>query len=84
MGFTDGAHKCFYIPPEKRLKACRDIELDSNPLQDAIVADPNRFVIFRAAVRVGKSFTAAKRHFGMSLAPKCRLPLTSSEVKKTP
>jgi hypothetical protein len=70
VGFTDGAPKYFYFPPDKRLKLCHDLELETNELQDKIVADPKRHVIFRAARRVGKSFTAAKRHFPMSLTPK--------------
>lgn len=70
MAFTDGAPKYWTFPPEKRLKLCNDLELESNPLQDQIVADPRRHVVFRAARRVGKSYTATKRHFPMSFAPK--------------
>ena len=70
MASTDHPPKYFYLPPDKRLHICRLLELESNPIQDAIVADPRRHLIFRAARRVGKSYTAAKRHFPMSLIPK--------------
>lgn len=70
MAFDSGVPKYHYFPPEKRLKLCHDLGLETNPLQDRIVGDPRRFCIFRAAVRVGKSFTAAKRHFPLSLLPR--------------
>jgi hypothetical protein len=49
---------------------CRLLELETNDVQDQIVGDPRRHVIFRAARRVGKSYTGAKRHFPLSLMPK--------------
>ncbi len=65
-----GTPKAWYMPPDMRLKVCRDLELESNDLQDQIVSDPCRNLIFRAARRVGKSYTISKRHFPMYLAPK--------------
>jgi len=70
VAFTTGTPKYWYFPPEKRLQLCRDLEFETNAVQDQIVADPRRHVIFRAARRVGKSFAGAKRHFPLSLMPK--------------
>lgn len=52
-----------------RLKACEMIGLPTNEMQDVIVGTEKRHVLFRAARRVGKSFTAVKRHFPLSLCP---------------
>jgi hypothetical protein len=70
MAFTSGAPKYAFFPPAERLRLCGMLELETNPTQDAIVGDPRRHVIFRAARRVGKSYTGAKRHFPLSLLPK--------------
>jgi len=68
--FGEGPPKYWYFPPASKLKLCRDIELESNDWQDAIITDPKRHVIIRAGRRVGKSFTATKRNFPLSLTPK--------------
>lgn len=43
-----------------RGKILRELELETNDIQDEFTASDARFKIFRAARRVGKSFTAAK------------------------
>jgi hypothetical protein len=64
------AEKYWHFPPAQRLKLCKDLGLETNLIQDQIVADPARFLFFRAARRVGKSFAATKRHFPLSLMPR--------------
>jgi hypothetical protein len=70
VGRYDGAPKYLYFPPEKRLQLCKDLELESDPFQDEMVACPARFVLLRGGRRTGKSYGATKRHFPLSLMPK--------------
>lgn len=55
-----------------KLRIIRDLELKSNPVQDRLVASQARFKIFRAARRVGKSFSAAKAALPEILIPNSR------------
>src|SRR3990167_6362694 len=50
----------------------RKLDLPSNPIQDKFLLSPARFKIFRAARRVGKSFTAAKDVISDVLMPGTR------------
>lgn len=71
MGFTDGAPKYLYFPPAQRLRLCKEtLGLEMNAFQERIVGDPHRFVLNRSAVRTGKSYSAAMRHFPLSLLQK--------------
>lgn len=64
------AEETLYLPPKARLRLSRMLGLVTNRTQDAVVACPARNVVFRAAARVGKSWTTAKRHFGWTIIPK--------------
>ena len=55
-----------------RLELCRQLGLQSNPIQDEFILSSARFKIFRAARRVGKSFTAAKDVIADILMPGTR------------
>jgi len=55
-----------------KLGLCRKLDLPGNPVQDAFLLSPARFKIFRAARRVGKSFTAAKDVLSDILLPNTR------------
>ena len=55
-----------------KLELLRQLGLQSNPIQDAFVMSDARFKIFRAARRVGKSFTAAKDVLADVLMPGTR------------
>ena len=50
----------------------RKLDLPGNPIQDKFLLSPARFKIFRAARRVGKSFTAAKDVLADVLMPGTR------------
>lgn len=49
-----------------------DLDIASNPIQDAFLASEARFKLFRAARRTGKSFSAAKAVMPKVLTPNTR------------
>lgn len=55
-----------------KVRLLKELKLASNPTQDRIVASNARFKIFRAARRVGKSYTAAKCALPEVLIPNSR------------